>query len=90
LCFLLQKHNGFAYAQDIGGSSFYYGHPSNHCTNGFIATSSYYTTLEYDECVAISFAKFVDMPPRVWNIWKYEKVVGYMKYQLFGSFSKMF
>jgi hypothetical protein len=50
----------------------------------------YYTTLEYDECVAISFAKFVDTPPRVWNIWKYEKVVGYMKYQLFGSFLKMF
>jgi hypothetical protein len=49
------------YAQDIGGSSFYYGHPSNHCTNGFIATNSYYTTLEYDECVAISFAKLVDM-----------------------------
>jgi hypothetical protein len=52
--------------------------------------NSYYTTLEYDECIAISFVEFVDMPPRVWSIWKYEKAVGYMKNQLFGSFSKMF
>ncbi len=34
--------------------------------------------MEYDECIAISFAKFVDMPPRVWSIWKYEKAIGYI------------
>jgi hypothetical protein len=28
------------------------------------------------------------MPLKVWSIWKYERVVGYMKNQLFGSFSK--
>ncbi len=32
------------------------------------------------------FSKFVDMAPRVRSIWRYEKVVGYMKNQLFGSF----
>ncbi len=37
------------------------------------------------------FSKFVDMPPRVRSIWRYEKVVGYMKNQNFGSFlEKMF
>jgi len=61
--------------QDIGASSFYYGHPSSHCTSGLIATSSYYTTLEYDECV-LFFSEFVDMPPRLWSIWKYEREVG--------------
>ncbi len=36
-------------------------------------------------------SKFVDMPPRLQNIWRHEKVVGYMKNQLFGSFlEKMF
>jgi hypothetical protein len=40
--------------------------------------SSYWTTLECDERIAISFAKFVDMPPRVWSIWKYEKAIGYI------------
>jgi len=35
---------------------------------------------------ALLFFEFVNMPPRVWNIWKYERVVGYMKNQLFGSF----
>jgi hypothetical protein len=30
---------------------FYYGQPSSHCTSGLIATNSYYTTLEYDECI---------------------------------------
>jgi hypothetical protein len=44
--------------------------------------SSYYTTLEYDECVVV-FLEFVDMPPRVWSIWKYERIIGYMKNQLF-------
>jgi hypothetical protein len=42
-------------AQDIDGLSFYYGHPWSHCTSGFIAMSSYYTTLEYDECDAVFF-----------------------------------
>ncbi len=32
------------------------------------------------------FEEFVDMPPRVWSMWKYERVVGYMKNQFFGSF----
>jgi hypothetical protein len=59
----------------------------NHCTNGLIATSSYYTTLEYDACVAI-FSKFLNMPPRVWCMWRYDKVVGYIKNQFFGSFLK--
>jgi hypothetical protein len=36
--------------------------------------------------VLLFFSKFVDMPPRVRSIWIYEKVVGYMKNQLFGSF----
>jgi hypothetical protein len=34
------------------------------------------------------FSKFVNMPTRVHNIWRYEKVVEYMKNQLFGSYSK--
>jgi len=34
------------------------------------------------------FSKFVNMPTRVYNIQRYERVVGYMKNQLFGSFSK--
>jgi hypothetical protein len=52
--------------------------------------SSYYTTLEYDECVVV-FLEFVDIPLRVWSIWKYERIVGYMKNKLFGSFLlKMF
>jgi hypothetical protein len=34
------------------------------------------------------FSKFVNMPTRVYNIWRYEKVVGYMKNQIFGNFSK--
>jgi hypothetical protein len=59
-------------------------------TNGFVATNSYYTTLEYDECVTISFIEFANMPSRVRSIWKYEKVVGYMNNQLFGSFLKCF
>jgi hypothetical protein len=32
------------------------------------------------------FLEFVSMPLRVRSIWRYEKVVGYMKNQLFGSF----
>jgi hypothetical protein len=44
--------------------------------------SSYYTTLEYDACVAI-FSKFLDMPPRVQSIWRYDKAVGYIKNQNF-------
>jgi hypothetical protein len=40
---------------------------------------------------SLFFEEFVDMPPRVWNMWKYERVVGYMKNQFFGSFLlKMF
>jgi len=38
--------------------------------------------------VLIFFSKFMDMPPRVQSIWRYEKAVGYMKNQLFGSFSE--
>ncbi len=37
------------------------------------------------------FSKFVDMPPRVQSIWRYERAFRYMKNQLFGSFlEKMF
>ncbi len=37
------------------------------------------------------FLEFVDMPPRVGSIWRYERTVGYTKNQLFRSFSeKMF
>jgi hypothetical protein len=75
--------------QGIGGLSFYYGHPSSQCTRGFIAMSNYYTTLEYDGCIVFFFfSEFVDMPPRVWIIWRYEKAIGYTKNQLFGSYSK--
>jgi hypothetical protein len=49
--------------------------------------SSYYTTLEYDACVAI-FSKFLDMPPRVQSIWRYDKAVGYIKNQNFWRFLK--
>jgi hypothetical protein len=55
LCFLLQKHNGWTYAQYISGLSVYYGHPSGHYTSGLIAMNSYYTTLKNDECVAVFF-----------------------------------
>jgi hypothetical protein len=41
----------------IGGHSFYYGHPSSHCTRGFIAMSNYYTTLEYDGCIVCFVSK---------------------------------
>jgi hypothetical protein len=34
--------------------------------------------------IALLFFEFVNMPPRIWSIWNYEKVVGYMKNQLFG------
>jgi hypothetical protein len=37
------------------------------------------------------FMEFVDMASRIHNMWRYEKVMGYMKNQLFGSFfEKMF
>jgi len=37
------------------------------------------------------FMEFVDMASKVHNMWKYERVVGYMKNQLLGSFfEKMF
>jgi hypothetical protein len=32
--------------------------------------------------------EFVDMASRTHNMWRYEKVMGYMKNQLLGSFSK--
>jgi hypothetical protein len=35
--------------------------------------------------------EFVNMAPRICNMWEYERVVGYMKNQLLGSyFEKMF
>jgi hypothetical protein len=34
------------------------------------------------------FMEFVDMASKVCNMWRYERVVGYMKNQLLGSFSK--
>jgi hypothetical protein len=33
--------------------------------------------------------EFVDVASKVCNMWRYERVVGYMKNQLLGSFSKM-
>jgi len=42
-------HNKWVYAQDISGRSFYYGNASRHCTNGFIETSSYCTTLDCNQ-----------------------------------------
>ncbi len=37
------------------------------------------------------FMEFVDMASKVHNMWRYERVVGYMKNQLLGSFfEKMF
>jgi hypothetical protein len=40
---------------------------------------------------SLFFSKFVDMPLRVQSIWRYERTIGYMKNQLFRSFSeKMF
>jgi hypothetical protein len=53
-----------------------------------IATNSYLTTLEYDECNVI-FMEFVDMASRVHNMWRYEKGMGYMKNQLLRNFSEM-
>jgi hypothetical protein len=43
--------------------------------------------LEYDACIAI-LSKFLDMPPRVWSIWRYDKAVGYIKNKKFGRFLK--
>jgi hypothetical protein len=83
------KHSQTIKVQDIGGPSFYYGHLLSLCTSGFIATSSYYTTLEYDECIVV-FSKFVKMSSKVQNIWRYEKEVVYLNNQLLESFSKMF
>jgi len=96
-------------AQDIGGSCFSYGHALSDCTINYIATSSYWTTLESDECNVVFHGicwhgikslqhvrwhqEFVtcDMTSIVHNMCRYEKVVGYMKNQLFGSFfEKMF
>jgi hypothetical protein len=34
------------------------------------------------------FLEFVDVLLKVQNIWKYEKVVGYMNIKIFGNFSK--
>ncbi len=65
--------------QDTNDLSFYYYNALSHCTSGFIATSSHCTTLEYDECIVVLFFEYVDMPPRVQNIWKYEKVVNTWK-----------
>ncbi len=31
--------------------SFYYGHAPSHYTRGFIATSSYWTTLKCEQCI---------------------------------------
>jgi hypothetical protein len=37
------------------------------------------------------FMDFVDMAPRIHNMWRYARLVGYMKNQLSGSFfEKMF
>jgi hypothetical protein len=36
--------------QDINGSYFYYGHALSDCTSGCIVMSSYWTSLEYDDC----------------------------------------
>jgi len=44
---ILITHNGCS--QDISGFCFYYGHASSDC----IIMSSYWTTLEYDECNVI-------------------------------------
>jgi hypothetical protein len=32
------------------------------------------------------FLEYVNMPPRVQSIWKYEEAIGYMENQLFGNF----
>ncbi len=34
------------------------------------------------------FLEFVNMSPRVWSIWRYEKAIGYTKNQFLGSVSK--
>jgi hypothetical protein len=38
--------------------------------------------------VLLFFSEFVNMPSRVWSIWRYEKEVGYMKNQLLEIFFK--
>jgi hypothetical protein len=79
--------------QDTNDPSFYYDNALSHCTSRFIATSSHYTTLEYDECIVVLFLEYVDMPPRVQNIWKYEKAIKYMEINFlkaFELFEKMF
>jgi len=57
--------------QNTNDPSFYYDNALSHCTSNFIATSTHYTTLEYDECIVVWFSKYVDMPPRVQSIYKY-------------------
>jgi hypothetical protein len=44
--------------------------------------------LEHDECNVV-FIVFVDMASRICNMWRYERVVEYMKNQLLGSFLKL-
>jgi hypothetical protein len=38
--------------------------------------------------VMLFFMEFVNVASKVCNMWSYEKVVGYMKNRLLGSFSK--
>ncbi len=44
-------------------------------------------SMEYDKCVVI-FLELVNMPLRVWSIWRYERAIGRMKNEIFGNFSK--
>jgi hypothetical protein len=72
--------------QNTNDPSFYYDNALSHCTSSFIATSSHYTTLEYDECIVVLFSEYVDVPPRVQSIWKYEKTIKYMEINFLKAF----
>jgi hypothetical protein len=45
-------------------------------------------TQHWNMMSALFFPEFENMPPKVRSIWKYERVLGYMKNQLFRSFLK--
>jgi hypothetical protein len=46
------------------------------------------STQHWNMMSALFFLEFENMPSRVRSIWRYERVLGYMKNQLFGSFLK--
>ncbi len=87
-CFLLQKHNGLVCRHKIlvvlVFTMVIHGVISQVVSLQQVAITQHSSMMR----ALLFFLEFVDMPPRVRSIWRYEKVVGYMKNQLFGSFFK--